>query len=60
MADVLRKAIEDYLNGDYECPRRHRPGKCKHGIFYWEACEQCVDDHFQAALEAARTQEVVP
>lgn len=49
-AERLRKAIEDYLSGDYDHPRIHRPGKCKHGRNYWEECSECDGAHFQAAL----------
>ncbi len=52
-ADVLAKGIQDYLDGNYENPRNHRPGDCKHGTPYYQACERCVDIHFEAVLKAA-------
>ena len=50
---ILRKAIEDYLAGDYDNPRRHRPGDCRHGRPYYEECEACNTEHFTRALAAA-------
>lgn len=44
------KAIQDYLDGNYDNPRARRPGKCRHEIWYWETCENCIDEHFTAAL----------
>ena len=51
----LRKAITDYLDGNYDHPRKHRmdtetKGTCAHGVYYWEECGQCIDAHFEAAL----------
>lgn len=46
----LRAGIRAYLDGDYECPRRHRPGPCTHGIAYYETCEQCINAHFTKLL----------
>ena len=53
----LRKGIRDYLDGNYESPRAgrvHGPQtKCRHGMFYWDACENCIDDHFARLLTPA-------
>ena len=50
----LRKGIQDYLDGNYISPRAGRDispkQKCPHGMFYWEACENCIDEHFAAVL----------
>jgi len=55
---IARKAMTDYLAGDYVSPRNFRPDKCEHGIFYFETCENCIDQHFVRAL--ARIAELVP
>src|SRR6185437_14321809 len=55
---IACKAMNDYLAGDYANPRDARPGKCEHGIFYFEPCENCIDAHFQLTL--ARIAELVP
>ena len=57
----LRKAITDYLDGNYDHPRKHRmdtetKGTCAHGVYYWEECGQCIDAHFEAALTATAGQ----
>lgn len=52
-AKILRAAIEAYIRGDYDHPRNHRPGQCRHGIEFYDVCEQCIDEHFMKALEAA-------
>lgn len=49
---IAQEAITKFLDGDYENPRRHRPGQCAHGIWYWQACENCADAHFEAAKNA--------
>jgi len=48
----LRKGIQDYLDGNYEHPRNHRPdlGECKHGIPWYAECACCDCDHFTALL----------
>ncbi|WP_407529252.1 hypothetical protein [Methylobacterium oryzisoli] len=46
----LREGVQAYLDGNYDHPRRHRPTECKHGIYYTDACENCVDEHFAALL----------
>jgi hypothetical protein len=48
---ILRAGINAYLDGEFENPRRHRPGQCAHGIFYWQPCEACIDAHFLALLK---------
>jgi phage gp36-like protein len=52
---TAREAIQNYLDGNYDSPRSHRPHHCKHGTFYWEACETCIDEHFEAALAVMET-----
>ena len=56
----LRKAINDYLTGDYERPvgKRWRKDaepckhdKCVHKKFMWEECEPCIDMHFMSVLK---------
>jgi hypothetical protein len=55
----LRKGIQDYLHGNYIGPRSYRhmgaQTKCPHGMFYWDSCEGCIDDHFAALLGVALT-----
>lgn len=46
----LRKAIEDFLSGDYPNPRDHRPNECEHGTLYYEECAKCDEAHFLHAL----------
>ena len=50
----LRKGIQDYLDGNYISPRDRRvvgpKEKCPHGMFYWDACGSCIDEHFAAVL----------
>lgn len=53
-AERYRKAIDDYLEGNYPCPSAYRGkpgGKCPHGTYYWEECEGCNTEHFEAALK---------
>ena len=51
----LRRGIQDYLAGSYANPRDARKvgpqEKCPHGMFYWDACENCIDEHFKKLLE---------
>jgi len=51
----LRKGIQDYLDGNYVGPRAGRKDgaqtRCPHGMFYWDACENCIDEHFAALLK---------
>lgn len=53
--DRLRKGIQDYLDGNYASPRDGRAvspqQKCPHGMFYWDACENCIDEHFSRLLD---------
>lgn len=59
----LRKGIQDYLDGDYENPRQHRcmsdKGKCKHGIYWWEECGSCGDEHFSNLLQPPITSDLL-
>jgi hypothetical protein len=54
----LRKGIQDYLDGNYENPRKHRAedprSTCQHGRHYWEDCGECIDAHFQSLLDEAK------
>ncbi|WP_407529249.1 hypothetical protein [Methylobacterium oryzisoli] len=56
----LRAGIRAYLDGDYEHPRRHRPGKCAHGAYYYEECGSCIDAHFTALLSGNSAQDRNP
>lgn len=51
---ILRKGIQDFLDGDYENPRAHRPNKCSHGVYYFESCAVCDENHFIKVLEDAK------
>lgn len=57
--ETLRKAITDYMSGDYEGPHKKRAGgpreKCPHGHHYWEDCSSCIDAHFEGALSLIAT-----
>lgn len=53
------RAIRQYLDGDYARPVGERwrkdgqPSKndrCIHGVWMYDACEACIDAHFEAAL----------
>ena len=46
--DRLRAAIQNYLDGNY--PHANKTYKCPHGLYGYEACENCIDEHFQRAL----------
>jgi hypothetical protein len=50
----LRKGIQDYLDGNYANPRDGRADgpqtRCPHGMFYWDTCENCIDEHFAKLL----------
>lgn len=48
----LRKGIQDYLDGNYENPRQHRPDldACKHGMPWYSECITCDCEHFIALL----------
>ena len=51
----LRKGIQDYLDGNYVSPRDGRKEgpqqKCPHGMFYWDSCENCIDEHFKRLMQ---------
>ena len=53
----LRKGIQDYLDGNYTNPRSFRAQgaqtKCPHDHYYWEACDECIDEHFNKLLSPA-------
>jgi hypothetical protein len=50
MLRALIASVQAYLDGNYRGPRSYRPHECPHGTWYWETCENCIDDHFRAAL----------
>lgn len=50
----LRKGIQDYLDGDYE-PKVKKMEKCPHGLYGYEACENCIDKHFADLLRPGET-----
>ena len=45
----LRTGIQNYLDGDYE-PKIKKIDKCHHGVYGYEACENCIDEHFSRLL----------
>lgn len=49
----LQEAVAKYLAGNYKNPRteRHRSGKCSHGRWWFDECEQCNDEFLSAALK---------
>jgi hypothetical protein len=49
----LRKGIQDYLDRNYDGPSLRKVGQCPHGIFQWDVCEACIDQHFRAILAMA-------
>ena len=51
---LLQEGLEKYLRGDYPNPRDHRPGKCEHGVYYWEQCETCNDAFLQSILDRSK------
>lgn len=46
----LRRGIQDMLDGNYPHPRAHRPGRCPHGVWFYEECPACTDEALQAIL----------
>ena len=44
----LRERIQNVLDGNY--PQALKYEKCKHGLYGYDDCAQCVDDYLQAAL----------
>ena len=66
----LREAIKKFRDGDYPRPRLFRykpwredekPGKCKHGVFYFDECENCDDEYWQEVeREALATPAALP
>ena len=57
-ADAMAEAIRKYLHGDYEGPHQHNhrhptlKWKCEHGVPNTNACEACIDAHFEPTLSA--------
>ena len=52
--EELENGIRAYLDGNYTHPRTFRAQgaqvTCSHGKHYYESCENCIDEHFQALL----------
>ena len=48
--DRYKQGITDYLEGNYEHPRSHRPHDCAHGTRYYQECESCNTTHFEKVL----------
>jgi hypothetical protein len=53
-AERLRQGIQDYLDGNYKSARSYRPGKCPHGLWYFNECENCNDEYFHSLLDAPK------
>jgi hypothetical protein len=51
---MLRAAVENVVNGNYPGPRQERPGKCRHGVYYYDACENCINEYLIAALDISK------
>jgi lipopolysaccharide biosynthesis regulator YciM len=47
---TITQAVQAYLNGDYDQPKRYRPNHCPHGTEYYNDCAVCDLTHFQKAL----------
>jgi hypothetical protein len=47
---TITQAVQAYLNGDYDQPKRYRPNHCPHGTEYYNDCAVCDLIHFQKAL----------
>jgi molecular chaperone GrpE (heat shock protein) len=47
---MTTQAVQAYLNGDYDQPKRYRPNHCPHGTEYYNDCAVCDLIHFQKAL----------
>lgn len=48
----LRAGIQAIIDGNYDHPRRHRPGQCRHGIHYYDECGNCTDEALAALLSS--------
>jgi len=48
----LRKGIQDWLDGNYDHPRKHRSeiGTCKHDVPWYSECTICDCAHFTSLL----------
>jgi hypothetical protein len=46
-----RAALQDLSDGNY--PHAPRNGKCSHGMYHWESCENCIFDHIDRVLLSA-------
>ena len=49
--DRLTGAIQKWLDGDYPNPRRNRPRDCKHGVGYWQSCDNCETEYWESVLK---------
>jgi hypothetical protein len=45
----LRGGIQAFLDGDYE-PKVKKIDKCPHGVYGYDACEACIEQHFVRVL----------
>jgi hypothetical protein len=45
----LRAGIQAFLDGDYE-PKVKKIDKCPHGVYGYDACEACIEQHFYRLL----------
>ena len=51
----MRKGIQDFLDGNYDNPRKYRgnasaSGQCPHARYYYEDCAHCDEAHLKAVL----------
>jgi len=44
----LRAGIKTYLDGNYSTTKKN--DKCKHGIYGFETCENCIDEYFMQLI----------
>ena len=47
---IAIQALRNIIDGNY--PMAERPSQCKHDKYWYEACEQCIEDYINAQLEA--------
>jgi len=48
----LRTGIQSVLDGNYVSRSGSKLDRCQHGIFYYDMCERCIDEHLSALLGA--------
>lgn len=54
----LRAGIQAMIDGNYDHPRRHRPGQCRHGIYFYDECGSCTDEALAALLTSQEKTDV--